>query len=193
MQTIPAEIRNAVGYYARQNDLDESLVYAIIRVESDFDAQLQSPNGAKGLMQIMPETAKQLDVQKPFDAWENIRGGTTYLAQLLERFDGDLQLSLAGYKAGPEKVEEFNGVPPDEETQNFVRRVIGTRNDYHGGDSIAVVSSNNSASDYLVQFTSGHTQRAQNVVDDGDHYIIECRGRSFRVRKSQIVSVTQPR
>ncbi len=203
---IPADIKNHVEYFARQSDLDESLVYAVIRAESNFNSGAHSSKGAQGLMQLMPATAKQMGVRNPFDAGENIRGGTRYLAKLLERFDGDLQLALAGYNAGPEKVKEYGGIPPYKETRDFVRRVIHWRNEFDQGGAIdmttakaeapkknpvAVVSSNGDRSEYLVQFTSGHTQQAQKVVDDGAHYIIQYRGRSFRVKKSQIRSVTQ--
>ena len=201
---IPADIKGHVEYFSRQNNLDESLVYAVIRAESNFNANARSSKGAQGLMQLMPATAKQLGVRDPFDARENIRGGTRYLAKLLARFNGDLHSALAGYNAGPEKVKEFGGIPPYKETRDFVRRVIRYRNEFHDGDvvpttafastktgSSAIVSSGR-RSDYLVQFTSGHTQQAQNVIDDGEHYIIEYRGRSFKVKKTQIRSVTQP-
>jgi len=202
---IPEEIKRHVEFYSRQNNLDEGLVYAVMSAESSFNAGAQSPKGAKGLMQLMPATAKQMGVRNPFDAGENIRGGTQYLAYLLNRFDGDLQLALAGYNAGPEKVKEYGGIPPYKETKDFVRRVIARRNDFlDGGVSVstkvasakkgssAIISSSNRHPDYLVQFISGHVQEAQNVVDDGDYYIIQYRGRSFRVEKIKIRSVTQP-
>lgn len=201
---IPADIDNYVKYFARQNNLDESLVYAVIYVESNFNVGAHSSKGAQGLMQLMPATAKQMGVRNPYDTRENIRGGTQYLAHLLERFDGDLHLALAGYNAGPEKVKEYGGIPPYKETRDFVRKVIRLRNEFHDGSvvavtqfasakkgSAAIVASDRRRADYLVHFTSGHTQEAQNVVDDGDYYIIQYRGRSFRVKKSQIRSVTQ--
>ena len=101
-----------------------SLLKALIKTESDFNPQAVSIDGAKGLMQIMPENIKALKIKDPFDPWENIMGGTRYLKQLLKRFDGELPLALAAYNAGPNIVERYKRIPPFKETKEFVEKVI---------------------------------------------------------------------
>src|SRR6185503_18666431 len=105
-------------------DLDPKLVEAVIRVESAFDSRAVSGKGALGLMQLMPGTATELGVENAFDVEENLRGGTAYLRSLLDRFSGDVSLALAGYNAGPGAVEKYQGIPPYQETTDYVRRVL---------------------------------------------------------------------
>jgi len=102
--------------------LDTRLLHAVIAVESDYQEQVVSPKGAMGLMQLMPATAEELGVIHPFDPEENILAGARYLRRLCDRF-GDLTLALAAYNAGPERVEQFGGVPPFAETENYVVQV----------------------------------------------------------------------
>ncbi|MDY6880530.1 MAG: lytic transglycosylase domain-containing protein [Thermodesulfobacteriota bacterium] len=104
--------------------VDPHLVKAVIKAESDFDHQAISHKGAKGLMQLMPETADTLEVKDPFDPEENIFGGTRYLSLLLKRFKNNKRLAVAAYNAGPERVEKHNGIPPISETEAFVKRVM---------------------------------------------------------------------
>lgn len=103
--------------------LDPKLVEAVIRVESNFDAVAESPRGAQGLMQLMPETQVWLGVTDPFDPEANVTAGSDYLRRQLDRF-GSLELALAAYNAGPGNVERYGGIPPFPETQAYVARVL---------------------------------------------------------------------
>ena len=100
------------------------LLKAIIKAESDFDPHAVSKKGATGLMQIMPENFKPLGISDPFDPWENINAGARYFKQMYDRFKGKLTLSLAAYNAGPTAVDRYQTIPPYEETQEYVRRVM---------------------------------------------------------------------
>ncbi len=118
-QSFDAEILQA----ALDNGVEPALIRAIIHAESAYQADAVSPKGAQGLMQLMPDTAKMLQVSDPFNPANNIDGGTRYLAELLQQFNGDITLATAAYNAGPGAVSKYGGVPPYEETREYVRRV----------------------------------------------------------------------
>lgn len=109
---------------SRKHGVDSSLVKAVIRAESDFDKHAVSKAGAQGLMQLMPETAEKLAVKDCFDPGENIHGGVRYLKRQLQNFQNDVPLALAAYNAGESAVRKYGRIPPYDETQTFVARVL---------------------------------------------------------------------
>jgi hypothetical protein len=118
---------------SKRYGVDVSLIKAVIKAESDFDQHAVSSKGAQGLMQLMPGTANAMDVDDPFDAKDNIHGGTRYLSLMLERFKNDKRLALAAYNAGPERVAEYRGVPPYQETKTFIERVLNYYRQFDSG------------------------------------------------------------
>lgn len=118
------ELAEAIDRHAIARDLEPRLVQALVQVESGYNRKARSNKGAIGLMQLMPGTAADLAVADPWDADQNLRGGTSYLRQMIDRFGG-LDLALAAYNAGPEAVMKYGGIPPYEETRAYVRRVLG--------------------------------------------------------------------
>jgi len=116
---------------SRKYSVDSDLVRAVIKAESDFDPMVVSRKGARGLMQLMPETAKDMQVRNVFAPRENIEGGVKYLRRLLNMFEDDLPLSLAAYNAGENVVKQYkNQIPPYKETQEYVKRVLQYLKDY---------------------------------------------------------------
>jgi soluble lytic murein transglycosylase-like protein len=115
---------DVIADHAQLNGLRVDLVRAVVQVESGFNAYAQSPKGAKGLMQLMPGTMKEFGVVNPYNPVENIRAGTAYLRQLLNRYDNNEQLALAAYNAGPKAVDKYGEtVPPYRETRNYVAKI----------------------------------------------------------------------
>jgi soluble lytic murein transglycosylase-like protein len=121
-----------------RHNVNADLIRAVIKAESDFRSNARSQKGAMGLMQLMPETARLHNVADAYDPGENVEGGVRHLKMLLERYQGDLQLSLAAYNAGSGAVEKHGGIPPFAETQEYVRRVLRFYDSYRGSGLQAV-------------------------------------------------------
>ncbi len=120
---------------ATRYGLDPELVAAVIWTESSGDPNAVSSRGAKGLMQLMPETARELGVTQVLDPKQNVEGGVRYLRTMLDSHGGDLSLALAAYNAGPTAVKKYGGVPPYRETEDYVRKVLQLYEDAMGDDS----------------------------------------------------------
>lgn len=138
----PSTYDQDIRLIGRRYQIDPVLIKAIIQTESDFDHRAVSRRGAQGLMQLMPDTARELNVANPFNPRENIDGGTRYLRQLLDNFNGNLTLSLAAYNAGPGLVTRTGGVPEIPETQEYITKVIKQYKKYKrkdGGEGLVVV------------------------------------------------------
>ncbi len=124
------DVDSAIEQAAARHNVDPNLVRAVVKVESNFNPNAVSRKGAMGLMQLMPSTARQLNVKNPFDPEQNVDAGVRHLKQLLESYGGDIKLTLAAYNAGAGAVARSSGVPHYAETQNYVRRIT---NLYYGG------------------------------------------------------------
>lgn len=117
------EVAEIIRRCSRLFQLDENLVKAVIKAESDYNPVAVSRKGALGMMQLLPQTAREMAVGDPLNAEENIRGGSRYLRLMLDQFSGDLDLALAAYNAGPTAVKRHGGIPPYEETVSYVKKV----------------------------------------------------------------------
>jgi hypothetical protein len=128
LKTGPAKsalpLNQVVDIASAEYHLDPDLVNSVIHAESGFNPHAVSPKGARGLMQLMPGTANQLGVNDAFDPQSNVSGGSRYLRELLERYNFDLVKALAAYNAGPQRVEQYRGVPPFRETRAYVARIV---------------------------------------------------------------------
>ncbi len=198
-------VSELVRHYARIYALDENLVYAVIKAESNFQVDAVSRAGARGLMQLMPGTAAEMGVTDIFDPAQNIGGGTQYLARMLELFNRDTSLALAAYNAGPEAVKKHGGIPPYAETRAYVERVKQYHQQFGGGtvkvQNVQVVPGNKEAEKqepirdpkyHTVIFKSGLWQLAESITDQDPYYYVQFEGRTARVRKDQVKEIVKP-
>lgn len=128
-----ANYENYFQAAAETYQIPENLLKAVAKAESDFNPNAVSHCGAQGIMQLMPSTARSLGVTNSFDPAQNIMGGAKYLRQMLDSFNGDVSKALAAYNAGPNAVRKYDGIPPYQETQNYVAKVLG-----YAGDDISI-------------------------------------------------------
>ncbi|MDO9081272.1 MAG: lytic transglycosylase domain-containing protein [Desulfuromonadales bacterium] len=130
---VPSSLGNIIRHYSEKYSLEEGLVHAVIKAESNYNATAVSKKGALGMMQLMPGTARLLKVDNPLDPAENIGGGSRYLRQMLDEFNGNLDFAIAAYNAGPNAVKRHGGIPPYEETRTYVKRVKQYLSTYRQG------------------------------------------------------------
>lgn len=200
-----SNLRSIVSRYASIYGLDEALIYAVIRAESNFDPNAVSKAGARGLMQLMPGTAAEMGVTDIFDPTQNIAGGTQYLSKMKELFK-DKKLALAAYNAGPENVKRHKGIPPFKETQHYVKTVLAYEKGYSGGASrpnFTILTAGNrptvrprpseiaSESPFTIHFHSGLTQPADSVEDRDPYWYIEYGNRTYPVRKDLVKNIEE--
>lgn len=164
----PASLEQYFNEAASTYNVSVDLLKAVAKAESDFNPNCTSSAGAMGVMQLMPSTAATLGVADPYDAKQNIMGGAKLLSQLLNKYNGDTSLALAAYNAGSGSVDKYGGIPPYQETQNYVKKILGYLNN---GDSIDIPGTIYASPDSSSQTSDGSTriyaEKASDAADKG--------------------------
>lgn len=199
-EAIQKIVKECSQYY----QVEEKLIWTVMEVESAFNPNAVSTAGACGLMQLMPATAVEMGVTDIFDPAQNIAGGTQYLSRMLDLFNGNVDLALAGYNAGPENVKKYKGIPPFSETINYVRLIkskLGLKTDtnYYASRMNGKITTvpkrgvpsvgGNNAKKYMVYFKSGLRQPADDVVEQTPYYYISYGNRTYPVRTELVQKI----
>lgn len=196
-------VDDIIEFYAGRYRLDKELVYAVVKAESNGNPYAVSSAGARGLMQLMPGTAREMGVTDIFDPAQNIAGGTQYLSKLLKLFDNNQTMALAGYNAGPGNVRKYGGVPPFAETQHYIRSVQQHVRQYKRrgvptfqvADARPVVKSYlppESKQYYQIVLDNGLTVAAEKVYFEDMRYIYSFKGRTGHFPEDQVLAVYEP-
>jgi soluble lytic murein transglycosylase-like protein len=126
LKTGATDLEDIINQASQTYNIPAKLIKSVIKHESNFNPNAVSSAGAAGLMQLMPKTARSLGADNPLDPEQNILAGSKYLKQMLVKYDNDINLALAAYNAGPGNVDKYGGIPPFEETQNYVRKITNS-------------------------------------------------------------------
>ena len=145
LQSKSKKYQRSITEASRKHGVHENLIKSVITAESCFKIRARSHKGARGLMQLMPATARRFGVKNSYSSHQNIGAGTRYLRWLLDRYKGNMHFALAGYNAGEGKVDRYGGIPPYKETREYVRRVMGVYKTLHGKSEVSAYGSSATA------------------------------------------------